>query len=1050
MLLPSGRLRNVLSTAFLTLVPTAAALAQTTLEPLIVEAESGTLGAEYVLGNDATVSPPVAYIFPTTDFPPGPPPVTQNPGTVERVATYSVTFPVEGTWELYARVRVGPAGGNDDSMYYGNGFGIKTVTLVGNGSDGQWVTVNQLSTGGWTRVTDRVTGGGTGGNQVWKWVKLSGVDWGDQPALFPVAAGALTQTLQIGARENGLFVDKLAFGQQGVFFTVGNLDNGTPGTTEPPPPPYVPPGPPLALDQPKFLGGVSSPTQNLNFNAYFNQVTPENGGKWGSVENVRDVMTWNELDTAYNMAKNNVLKAPGDPRDGTPYPLPFRLHTLIWGNQQPPWIAALPPEEQLAEIEEWFQETAARYPGIDFIDVVNEPLHDPPDDPADGGYILALGGSGATGWDWIIKAFELARQYFPDAKLGINEFSVTNDGNLMRRYIEIIALLQERGLIDTVGVQGHAFSTRGPMATHVANLDLLAATGLPIYVTELDIDGPTDEIQFADYQRIFPTFWEHPGVRGVTLWGYRPGHWRTAQGAYIVLDNGAERPAMVWLKDYVPNAVLPPWITSSPLAQTATVGDTVSFSCAGDGSQPVDYAWRKDGMPIDGNPSAATPTLTLANITTADAGSYDCVVSNPAGSATSAAAVLTVDKALATIVLGELTAVYDGAPHAATALTSPPGLTVVITYDGSLTPPVDVGSYLVNAMIVDANYFGAAAGTLTITPATATVVLGGLTQSYDGTPRVVTATTTPPGLAVVISYDGSATAPTAPGSYEVVATVDDRNYIGSATGTLLVGTTALVRHAPFLSGRLDGSLQMTLPENTTLGGSARVSGDLLVPGTPTVRLLGRPTYGGTLDGDGETTPTNYTITLTGNAALRHVVRRTDPVAFPTVPAPAPPRGTRTVILTSPGQSPGDFATLRNLTVIGHVGTIAVPPGSYGVFIVNGRNTLQLGVPGGTEPAVYNLQALILSGGSTLSIVGPVVLNLGNGLVVSDSVAMAGSGGGSLAVNIASGGLVMYGNARLDASVVAPTSIVILSGRLNGSVVCDRLFLNGDGRLAATP
>ncbi|HEV7715574.1 MAG TPA: cadherin domain-containing protein, partial [Steroidobacteraceae bacterium] len=64
-------------------------------------------------------------------------------------------------------------------------------------------------------------------------------------------------------------------------------------------------------------------------------------------------------------------------------------------------------------------------------------------------------------------------------------------------------------------------------------------------------DGPTDEVQLADYQRIFPVFWEHPAVKGITLWGFRPGHWRTAQGAYLVLANGAERRAMVWLQAYV-------------------------------------------------------------------------------------------------------------------------------------------------------------------------------------------------------------------------------------------------------------------------------------------------------------------------------------------------------------------------------------------------------------------------------------------------------------------------------------------------------------------
>lgn len=136
----------------------------------------------------------------------------------------------------------------------------------------------------------------------------------------------------------------------------------------------------------------------MNFTAYWNQVTPENAGKWGSVEATRDVMNWAELDAAYALAKNNGF--------------PFRVHTLIWGNQQPAWIEALPAAAQLEEITEWFAAVAARYPDIDFIDVVNEPLHDPPDGPGDGAYIEALGGAGASGWEWVLQSFRLARQYF--------------------------------------------------------------------------------------------------------------------------------------------------------------------------------------------------------------------------------------------------------------------------------------------------------------------------------------------------------------------------------------------------------------------------------------------------------------------------------------------------------------------------------------------------------------------------------------------------------------------------------------------------------------
>ena len=321
----------------------------------------------------------------------------------------------------------------------------------------------------------------------------------------------------------------------------GALNVCAPATAESQLPSYTPSGPPIATHQEKFLGSAWSSRQSTSFTAYWNQVTPENGGKWGSVESTRDVMNWSDLDNAYEVAKSNGF--------------PFKLHTLIWGNQQPAWIESLTPAAQLAQITQWFDAVAARYPHIDFIDVVNEPLHDPPNKPGSGGgnYISALGGPGRTGWDWVLNSFRMARARFPNAKLLINEYDVTNDRAAMQRYVKIVRLLQAENLIDGVGVQAHAFTTGAgtPMSVHAANLDLLASTGLPIYVSELDIDGPTDAIQLEDYKRVFPVFWKHPAVKGITLWGFRPGLWRTAQGACLVRDNGIERPAMKWLRNYV-------------------------------------------------------------------------------------------------------------------------------------------------------------------------------------------------------------------------------------------------------------------------------------------------------------------------------------------------------------------------------------------------------------------------------------------------------------------------------------------------------------------
>ena len=69
-----------------------------------------------------------------------------------------------------------------------------------------------------------------------------------------------------------------------------------------------------------------------------------------------------------------------------------------------------------------------------------------------------------------------------------------------------------------------------------------------------------------------------------------------------------------------------------------------------------------------------------------------------------------------------------------------------------------------------------------------TVILNAasLAQTYDGTPKLVTATTTPPGLTVNLTYGGSFIPPAAAGVYNVVGTISDTNYVGTASGALTV------------------------------------------------------------------------------------------------------------------------------------------------------------------------------------------------------------------------------------------------------------------------
>ena len=75
---------------------------------------------------------------------------------------------------------------------------------------------------------------------------------------------------------------------------------------------------------------------------------------------------------------------------------------------------------------------------------------------------------------------------------------------------------------------------------------------------------------------------------------------------------------------------------------------------------------------------------------------------------------------------------------------------------------------------------------ITVVPAAATVVLGNLNLTYNGNPQAVLVSTTPPALAVTVTYNGSTIVPVAPGNYVVQASVTDPAYQGFASATLII------------------------------------------------------------------------------------------------------------------------------------------------------------------------------------------------------------------------------------------------------------------------
>jgi hypothetical protein len=266
---------------------------------------------------------------------------------------------------------------------------------------------------------------------------------------------------------------------------------------------------------------------------------------------------------------------------------------------------------------------------------------------------------------------------------------------------------------------------------------------------------------------------------------------------------------------------------------------------------------------------------------------------------------------------------------------------------------------------------------------------------------------------------------------------------------------AVVRHAPVIdSGRVEGALWQLTGEATTLDGTDVITSDLLVPGTPTVTVSGSPNFEGTIQGTENTQPAGYLVTITGNATLRHLITRTDPIQLETVEVPPPPAGTRDVTLNNAGQSAGDWTTLRNLTLSGQAGAITVPPGTYGAFESGSHNAFVFGVANSTQPAIYNLESLALTGGSELILNGPVILTVKNTVTLVGSTIGAAADPRQLTLRVSSNtadAVKVSGTSVLYGIVRAPQGTVTIEGhgRLRGTVSCDRLVVNGAGILQIT-
>lgn len=302
-----------------------------------------------------------------------------------------------------------------------------------------------------------------------------------------------------------------------------------------------------------FLVGCAFSERDLSgarlslIRSQFNVLTMENAMKPDALRNAAGGFTFGLADS--------MIASIG--RDG----LPLHGHTLVWHQQSPAWLnrdeqgGILARAEAERNLAGHIESVAGHFAGkVISWDVVNEAVMDNPPNPRDWRASLRqtdwlnafANGAGQSGADYVERAFLLAREADPAAKLYYNDYNL--DGQA--KAIAVAAMVKEindryiargntRLLIEGIGMQAHYHIRTKPEDVE-ASLKRFVALGVEVSISELDVfvtgaaetlTPAQEKMQAELYARLFLVFRKYAAhIERVTFWGLDNGSsWRKKQ-----------------------------------------------------------------------------------------------------------------------------------------------------------------------------------------------------------------------------------------------------------------------------------------------------------------------------------------------------------------------------------------------------------------------------------------------------------------------------------------------------------------------------------------
>ena len=266
---------------------------------------------------------------------------------------------------------------------------------------------------------------------------------------------------------------------------------------------------------------------------HFSSLTPEEAMKFERIHPGENIWNWEEADDIASYARQRGIVLRG--------------HTIVWHNQNPPWlflsgggVEPVKKAELFKRLEDHIAALTQRYDNAVYVwDVLNEVIDVEKGD--DKGFRLSSWYR--TGGREIYEfAFKCFREASPHAKLFYNDYNIES-GEKQKAALRFLSELLDSGIpVQGVGIQGHWYYNYPDGDTIRTAIEKYAALGLEVEFTEVDISAyefnesrkrgeffpsmPEDRLreQAERYKELFRIAADYPAVKNITTWGIADNH----------------------------------------------------------------------------------------------------------------------------------------------------------------------------------------------------------------------------------------------------------------------------------------------------------------------------------------------------------------------------------------------------------------------------------------------------------------------------------------------------------------------------------------------